>query len=149
MCAFWSKCRSSFETKGAMQQLCNSQSVARNSTVARDSKIGKALGINMPSNLMSFILFPHAAIVSFLVSTLIYKLSRYYSPLIFKSYSGLSRADQREWDVRWGQKQDSFMRCDVVIVHRSYPPGTLQCLSPSSAPGTPMSCCGTPTSTTG
>ncbi|KAG2482199.1 hypothetical protein HYH03_018845 [Edaphochlamys debaryana] len=42
------------------------------------------------------------AIVSFIFCTLVYKLSRYYTPLYFPGYRDMSVHDQRDWDTRLG-----------------------------------------------
>lgn len=49
------------------------------------------------------------AVVSTVFCTLVYKLSRFYSPLLFKSYRGLSLRDKREWDVRYGSMPHAFL----------------------------------------
>ncbi|GLC46590.1 hypothetical protein PLESTB_001617300 [Pleodorina starrii] len=42
------------------------------------------------------------ALASTLVFTLVYKLSRYYTPLYFKGYKQLTNHEQRDWDTRLG-----------------------------------------------
>ncbi|EFJ49061.1 hypothetical protein VOLCADRAFT_104498 [Volvox carteri f. nagariensis] len=42
------------------------------------------------------------ALVSLAAFTLMYKLSRYYTPLIFKGYGQMTKYDQRDWDTRLG-----------------------------------------------
>lgn len=71
---------------------------------------------------------PHAcaACVSGIVSMLMYWGGRFYSPLLFSSYKGLSKKDKREWDVRQVPSRDleahsARMHAGGCALHGTHP----------------------------